>query len=301
MKRSFLRLAAALLLLLALTACGGKGAVKDNPRNADGIGETEILLVSYGTADADARVRSIGALEAAAEQAFPDKSVRRAFVSESAIRAAAAEGVAVDSVDEALARAAKNGVKTLIVQPTLLLSGETFGAVYGALAQHAGDFDVVCLGTALLTTEEDVHAAAEALAEDTKDYDDGSTAICFVGHGTGAEVNYIYGMLGQFLQDAGHKNCFVGTMTAEPGLEDVLAQVRAGGYTRVLLQPLTLTAGESARIALSDSGEGSWKAAFEAEGVRVECRLRGLGELEAVRALAVQHVRDALDWAENNA
>ncbi|HIR26098.1 MAG TPA: sirohydrochlorin cobaltochelatase, partial [Candidatus Egerieimonas faecigallinarum] len=41
-------------------------------------------------------------------------------------------------------------------------------------------------------------------------------------------------------------------------------------------------------------GEGSWKQAFEKAGYAVECRLRGLGELEAIRNLFVKHAREAM-------
>ena len=54
----------------------------DNPRNQDGIGETELLVVSFGTSFNDNRRLSIGAIEEAMEKAFPDLSVRRAFTSQ---------------------------------------------------------------------------------------------------------------------------------------------------------------------------------------------------------------------------
>ena len=54
----------------------------DNPRNQDGIGEKELLVVSFGTSFNDSRRLTIGAIENALEQAFPDWSVRRAFTSQ---------------------------------------------------------------------------------------------------------------------------------------------------------------------------------------------------------------------------
>ena len=44
----------------------------DNPRNQDGIGENELLVVSFGTSFNDSRVYDIGGIEAALEKAFPD-------------------------------------------------------------------------------------------------------------------------------------------------------------------------------------------------------------------------------------
>ena len=48
----------------------------DDPRNADGIGETEVLVVSFGTSFNDSRVKTIGAVEKAMEKAFPDYTLQ---------------------------------------------------------------------------------------------------------------------------------------------------------------------------------------------------------------------------------
>ncbi|HIR20570.1 MAG TPA: sirohydrochlorin cobaltochelatase, partial [Candidatus Pelethomonas intestinigallinarum] len=54
----------------------------DDPRNQDNIGEKELLVVSFGTSYNDSRRLTIGDIEAAMAEAFPDWSVRRAFTSQ---------------------------------------------------------------------------------------------------------------------------------------------------------------------------------------------------------------------------
>ena len=54
----------------------------DDPRNSDGIGESELLVVSFGTSYNDNRRLTIGAIESAIEGAFPDWSIRRGFTSQ---------------------------------------------------------------------------------------------------------------------------------------------------------------------------------------------------------------------------
>lgn len=49
----------------------------DDPRNQDQIGEKELLVVSFGTSYNDSRRLTIGAIETALAEAFPDWSVRR--------------------------------------------------------------------------------------------------------------------------------------------------------------------------------------------------------------------------------
>ena len=47
--------------------------------NEDGIGENELLVVSFGTSFNDSRAEDIGGVEKALQEANPDWSVRRAF------------------------------------------------------------------------------------------------------------------------------------------------------------------------------------------------------------------------------
>lgn len=39
----------------------------------------------------------------------------------------------------------------------------------------------------------------------------------------------------------------------------------------------------------------SWKSTFEAAGYQVECLLNGLGELESIQKILVEHAQDAID------
>ncbi len=47
--------------------------------NEDGIGENELLVVSFGTSFNDSRAEDIGGVEKALQEANPDWSVRRAL------------------------------------------------------------------------------------------------------------------------------------------------------------------------------------------------------------------------------
>ena len=91
-------------------------ASKDNTRNQDGIGEDELLVVSFGTSYNDNRRLTVGAIEDAMEKAFPDYSVRRGFTSQIIIdHVKSRDNVAIDNVVQALERAEKNGVRNLVI------------------------------------------------------------------------------------------------------------------------------------------------------------------------------------------
>lgn len=268
----------------------------DNTRNQDGIGENELMVVSFGTSYNDSRRLTVGAIEEAIEKAFPDYSVRRGFTSQIIIdHVKSRDNVTIDNVGEALERAVDNGVKTLVIQPTHLMNGLEYADLVNEVAEYSDAFEKVAVGEPLLTSDEDFKAVAEAITKATAEYDDGETAICFMGHGTEAESNQIYAKMQEVLTAGGYENYFVGTVEAAPDLEDVLAAVQAGEYKKVVLQPLMIVAGDHANNDMAGDEEDSWKTAFESAGYEVTCILRGLGELEEIQQLFVEHAQAAVD------
>lgn len=268
----------------------------DNVRNQDEIGENELLVISFGTSFNDSRRLTIGAIEGALEEAFPEYSVRRGFTSNIIIdHVNSRDGILIDDVQAALNRAVDNGVKKLVVQPTHLMNGLEYNDVMSEIAEYADSFEQVAVGEPLLTSDEDFDAVAAAITDATKEYDDGETAICFMGHGTEAESNKVYAKMQQVLTEKGFENYYIGTVEAEPSLDDVIAAVGEGEYKKVVLQPLMIVAGDHANNDMAGDEEGTWKNAFEAAGYEVTCNLTGLGELPAIQELFVAHAQAAID------
>lgn len=271
-------------------------ASNENVRNQDEIGEKELLVISFGTSFNDNRQATIGAIEEAMEKAFPDFSVRRGFTSNIIIdHVFTRDNVKIDDVDEALTRAADNGVKTLVIQPTHLMNGYEYTDVENAVAAYADSFEQVVMGQPLLTSDSDYEAVIRAITEDTASFDDGETAIVFMGHGTEAESNKIYAAMQEKLTAAGYENYYVGTVEASPSLDDVVAAVGEKEYKKVVLQPLMIVAGDHANNDMASDEEDSWKTTFENAGYEVSCNLKGLGELEAVQNIFVEHAKEAIE------
>ncbi len=268
----------------------------DNIRNQDDIGENELLVISFGTSFNDSRRLTIGAIENSLEEAFPDFSVRRGFTANIIIdHVERRDGIHIDDINESLERAVDNGVKNLVIQPTHLMNGIEYNEIVDIVAGYSDAFEKVSFGEPLLTSDDDFKRVEDAIVDWTKEYDDGKTAICFMGHGTEADSNSVYAKMQDLLTADGYENYFVGTVEAEPSLEDVIAKVKAGGYEKVVLEPLMVVAGDHANNDMAGDEEGSWKSAFEAEGYEVECILRGLGENEKIRELYAEHAQKAID------
>ena len=259
--------------------------------------DTRLLVVSFGTSYNDSRDITIGAIETDIAEAFPQYEVKRAFTAQIIIdKLKERDGLEIDNVTEALDRAVADGVKKLIVQPTHLMNGLEYGDLAAELDTYKEDFEQIVLGEPLLTSDADYEAVIRAITDATKSYDDGETAIVFMGHGTEAESNQVYATRQEKLGAAGFEHYYIGTVEAEPTLEDVAAALKeAGIYKKVVLQPLMVVAGDHANNDMAGDEEDSWKTVLEAEGYEVECRLEGLGELEGIRDLYVEHVKEAVN------
>ena len=267
----------------------------DNPRNQNGIGENELLVISVGTSAPEIRRLTIGAIEAAIENAFPEYTVRRGFTNQTIIcRIKHREGISIDNAGEALARAAANGVKNLVIQPTHMMDGVEYRKVVTEAAKYQNSFSSLSIGAPLLTSDEDFRSVADALVSSTAAYNDVETAICFMGHGTEAVSNEVYARMQKLLWDSGWAHYFIGTMEAAPTGEDVLAMVKSRNYSRVLLRPMMIVAGGHVNHHMAGEEAGSWKQIFQSAGYEVVCQVHGLGELEAIQNLLINHARAAM-------
>lgn len=299
------KIAVVLLTFFAVVSLfSGCGASAENGSLSNGTEKTAesgvknhdqvILVVSFGTSYNESREKTIGAVEAAAAEAFPDFEVRRAFTSQIIIdKLKERDNLEIDNVTEALERAVDDGVKTLIVQPTHLMKGYEYTDLMEELEKYEGKFERIALGKPLLSDEHDFRAVAEAIVSETSGFDDGRTAVCFMGHGTEADSNQVYAKLQETLRSMGRDSYYIGTVEAEPTLDDVMAVMKERKYSRVVLQPLMVVAGDHAVNDMAGDEKDSWKSRLQASGYEVECILRGLGEMEEIREIYIDHIRQA--------
>ena len=268
----------------------------DLVRNEDEIGEKELLVVSFGTSFNDSRRLTIGGIEAAIDEAVEDYSVRRAFTAQIIIDHV--ERRDIDNVEEALERAIANGVKILVVQPTHLMHGFEYDELIEVLAGYADAFEQIVVGEPLLTSDEDFDRVADIMIDIIKDYDDGKTAIVYMGHGTEHEYNRIYAQMQDVLAAKGAANYYIGTVEAEPSVDTVLEAIADKGYTRVVLRDMMVVCGDHANNDMAGDEEDSWKSIFTAAGYEVECVLEGLGQVPAIQEIYVEHALAALGQVE---
>ena len=293
-------------------------ASKDDPRNEDNIGDNELLVVSFGTSFNDSRVKDIKGIEDALQAAYPDWSVRRAFTAQIIINhVQARDGEKIDNMQQAMDRAVANGVKNLVVQPTHLMHGAEYDEMMEMIDEYRDKFESVAVAEPLLgevgadatVINEDKEAVAKAVTAEavaTAGYDsveaaakDG-TAFVFMGHGTSHTAKVSYSQMQTAMQTLGYDNVFIGTVEGEPestSCENVIEAVKAAGYTKVVLRPLMVVAGDHANNDMAGADEDSWLSQFEASGafVSVDCQIAGLGGVADVQQLYIAHTKAAID------
>lgn len=254
-----------------------------------------ILIASFGTSYNNSCDKTIGAVERAVAEAFPAYEVRRAFTSQRIIdKLKKRDRISIDNLKEALDRAAADGIGHLIVQPTHLMDGFEYIDVKAEVEANRGRFCKLALGAPLLASEDDLDAVIRAMTGELGGYDDGRTALCLMGHGTDADSNRVYQRMQERLVACGYENYYIGTVEAQPDLQTVIERLDAQKrYQRAVLQPLMMVAGDHVNHDMAGEQENSWKSRLERAGYQVECRIRGLGQIEAIRNLYVSHVRDA--------
>ena len=291
-------------------------AALDDPRNQDGIGENELLVVSFGTSYNDSRVNDIKSIEDALQEAYPDWSVRRAFTAQIIINhIQARDGEKIDNMTQALERAVANGVKNLVVQPTHLMHGAEYDEMCAAIDEYRDQFESVSIAEPLLgevgsdasvinADKEAVAKAVTAAAVEASGFDsleaakEAGAAFVFLGHGTAHVARVSYSQMSTQMQQLGYENVFIGTVEGEPeetACESVIEEVQAAGYTTVILRPLMVVAGDHANNDMAGSDDDSWKPMFEDAGFTVDCQIAGLGGIADIQALYIAHTQAAID------
>ena len=293
-------------------------ASKDDPRNQDEIGENELLVVSFGTSFNDSRAEDIKGIEDKLQEAYPDWSVRRAFTAQIIINhVEARDDEVIDNMQQALDRAVDNGVKNLVVQPTHLMHGAEYDEMTEAIDGYKDKFESVAIAEPMLgevgedatVINDDKKAVAQAITDEAckeAGYDsmeaaaEDGTAFVFMGHGTSHTANVTYDQMQSQMDNLGFTNAFIGTVEGEPEdteCQAVIAKVKDAGFKKVVLRPLMVVAGDHANNDMAGDDDDSWKSQFNASGAfdSVDCQIAGLGRIEAVEDLYVEHTKAAID------
>ncbi len=253
-----------------------------------------ILLVAFGTSVPEA-VAAIDSLKSQAEAAFPGVPVRMAYSSKIIRDKIAGEGIVKRAPAQALADMAAEGFTEVAVQSLQSIPGKEFHDIIATAKAMEGmpkGMKKISVGLPLLSTPEDISAAAEAIVSCLPKHGKGE-AVVLMGHGTEHPANAAYASL-QLALWRHDQHVFVATVESTPSLEDVIPALKRQGVRTVHLLPLMSVAGDHAHNDMAGPEEDSWASILKAKGFTPKAQLTGLGSRPAVAKLWIDHLKDAV-------
>lgn len=252
-----------------------------------------LLVVSFGTSYAGTRKKTIDAAEAALSQAFPEYDLKRAFTSHGVInKLRKRDKLEIDTVSQAVEKLHAEDYEEVLAQPLHIINGTEYHLVLKELKPRAGKFEKLSIGFPLLTHHRDYVAVVDALRAELPARPPDS-AVVLMGHGTEHSADSAYAALDYVFKDEGLPQVYVGTVEGYPTLETIIKHLEADKIKKVLLMPFMLVAGDHAINDMAGDEADSWKSILEGRGYQVETRIVGLGELEKIRQIYVDHARAA--------
>ena len=257
--------------------------------------KTALLMVHFGTTYDETRSKTIDAINAKAAQTFPELTLREAYTSRIVIRRLKERGIVRETPLDALLRLRADGFTHVIVQSTTLLEGAEMESLRREVASVEGFFEDIRVGAPLLYDVADCAKVAEILAARHADAADArrKAHVVLVGHGTYTPATATYSQMDYLFSAQGNPLFHVATLEGYPTFETMLARLKVAGARRVTLVPLLFVAGDH----VTNDIAVDWKQALEAEGLQVDCRLEGLGEIPEIQDIYLDHIRYSLHHA----
>lgn len=257
-----------------------------------------ILFASFGTTHPPARQRQIDGVADYIASALPEYMVAQGYTSSMVRSILERDGIFIPDPVKALEQMAEQGVTHVVVQPGLLLPGQEHHKLCRLARSRQELFQRMGIGQPLLATTHDLYQLAELLSLEYPRQSE--QAVVLMGHGTSFPSNAAYHALDHRFQEIGRPDIYVGTVEAHPSLDTITHRLEGQACRRLLLAPLMQVAGDHALHDMAGTDENSWASRLTALGYQVECSMRGLGEMPAVREMYLEHIRRALKIGDSH-
>ena len=292
-------IAVLIIASLVLSACQPAAPAEEETMVNDDIDKKALLVISFGTSYKDTREKTIDVSEQALAASFPEYDLKRAFTSQIIIDILSdRDGIEVDNVSEAIEKLYQEGYGEVLVQPLHVINGAEYTDLMNELAPYQDKFAKLAIGSPLLTSSDDYKAMVAAVSAAMPEIGE-NEAIVLMGHGTHHHANSAYGALDYTFKAEGYSNVYVGTVEGYPELDDVMTWLEVNGIEKVSLMPLMVVAGDHAQNDMAGDEDDSWKVILKSAGYEVDTLLVGLGEMEGIHQMYVEHAHAALEGGEH--
>ena len=260
--------------------------------NAAATAKPAIVLAAFGTSTE--AFETYNHFEQKVKARFPDYEIRWAFTSHKVRHKVAQEkGRKLNDLGTTLRELKAAGYTRLAIQSLHIVPGEEWEKKVVEESRNISGLKIA-LGKPLLSSKEDQERVFQAVArtfpQDLKD-----TAVVLMAHGSpvpGGETAYL--AFDRLLRSH-YQNVFLGTVEGKPTKEEVFEAVKKANPATVVLMPFMFVAGEHvAKDMLGDDPE-SWKSGLlKQKAYRIEGVKKGLGYLEGIVNIYLDHLAQAL-------
>ena len=257
-----------------------------------------ILVVSFGTSYLDTLEKTIEKAEKQIRDKFSEYDIYRAFTSHMIIKKLKEKyEIFVDTPEEILEKLYEAGYEEVIMQPLHMIPGEEFIYINKIAEVFKEKFEVLKVGRPIFYYQgiEELPQDYSLFIEATKELYEENSAVVLMGHGTAHPANSVYGCLQAVFEDEGYENVFVTTVEGYPNFENVIRRLKRKNISEVTIAPLMVVAGDHARNDMASDDEDSLKSVLEAEGIKVNVHLKGLGENEKFNELYINRIDDLIN------
>ena len=271
-----------------------------------------IVLAAFGSSQPQAQ-KTLAAVQAKLEAAFPDRPVRLALTSRHARSVLSGQGQGADKTVSpltALGQLSDQGVRDILVLPLFLSAGEEYDDLKILVSALDGlknttmnkkpflrvRLELALLGDMPEGSPAELDEAARALAGDAALARERGAALVYAAHGNGKrQAREVENFQAALRRAYPGQTIAVATLESTPNLEDVKTTLAATKAGKVLLFPLLMTSGVHVAEDICGREKDSWSAALERAGYAVDCQARGLGEVDAVADVFVRRAKLALE------
>ena len=243
--------------------------------------EKAVLVTSFGTSHKDTRQKCLDSIENEVKAKYGSEKVERAYTSGVIRRIVERkEGIHIFDQNEGLEALKNKGYDEIITMSLHILDGIEYAKLndkYGKISKP------------LLVNDEDFQ---KVVTDEEFNSTEGNDAIVFMGHGSESAADSTYQRLQEEYVKAGKDNIFIATVEGQVTIEDVIQKLKGRGFSKILLKPFMIVAGDHAKNDMASDEEDSWKTILQNEGYEVTPVLKGMGEYKFIHNMFMDKLQE---------
>ena len=243
--------------------------------------EKAVLVTSFGTSHKDTREKCLDLIENEVKAKYGSEKVERAYTSGVIRRIVERkEGIHIFDQNEGLEALKNKGYDEIVTMSLHILDGIEYAKLndkYGKISKP------------LLVNDEDFE---KVVNDEEFNSTEGNDAIVFMGHGSESAADSTYQRLQEEYLKAGKDNIFIATVEGQVTIEDVIQKLKGRGFSKILLKPFMIVAGDHAKNDMASDDEDSWKTILQNEGYEVTPVLKGMGEYKFIHNMFMDKLQE---------